>query len=477
MFALLRRDLLLACLAGAALMASLTYLVSDENSMVGGWKKIVEMPEVLPFVREDEKAEEAGKAKPVEMLAEEQDVKPEVEPTEKPANKEEKPVVVPQEKPEEQKDQKPTEKPAEQKPVPKEEPEPAEDDESSGDVNELSGEEKERPKPPPATGSADPKQKTLKRRSCSMRGFDEQTIRRLNSGPWPNVSRWTYGNDTETGVCAGANAENCVPAFVTTHMRPLYFSAKPIKTSVCMVHKSMSTVMRSLQCLLNNPLKFLYAEKNIADAGKEECGSSAPHAYQWIEEGGRPLNITEENGWKYVLVVRDPLDRFLSGYTHMCIYGMQSDCKHRCNGCGANLTCFLERQYAKFKQVAVDGRITERTVSHMAPQSWQCEVKKYLANYTILRYSSNSDEFFRRELRPFLRSRNVSKDALDYIRRHLTSTRTGHSTTGFSLRPWLEQQIRESPYLLRLFMQIFYFDYEVFGWPKPPIPSADAGTE
>ncbi|KAI6197978.1 WAPL domain-containing protein [Aphelenchoides besseyi] len=310
-------------------------------------------------------------------------------------------------------------------------------------------------------------QKILKRTTCSMRGFEESTIRRLNNHQLPNVQ---LSFDNNSGVCAEANADKCLPAFTAMNLSPLYFSAKPIKTSVCMVHKSMSTVMRALQCLLNNPLKFLYAEKDLLDPGRAGCDSDSALAYHDFRQAANERNITTENGWKYVLVVRDPIDRFISGYTHLCIYGMIADCVHRCNGCGANLTCFLERQYEKFKKMATDGQNIDRTTSHMAPQSWHCNLKELHSNYTFLRYNSNSERFFRDDLRPFLTSRNVSASAIDYIHRRLTSTRTGHSTTGFALRPWLEKRIRGSRYLLRLFMQIYFYDYEVFDWPRPQIP-------
>ncbi|KAI6181585.1 WAPL domain-containing protein [Aphelenchoides besseyi] len=274
----------------------------------------------------------------------------------------------------------------------------------------------------------------------------------------PNV-QLSFDNNSETGVCAEANADKCLPAFTAINLSPLYFSAKPTKTSVCMIHKSMSTVMRALQCLLNNPLKFLYSEKDLLDPGRSGCDSNSAFAYHDFRKAAKERNITTENGWEYVLVVRDPIDS-----------GMIADCVHRCNGCGANLTCFLERQYEKFKKMAANGRNIDRTTSHMAPQSWHCNLKELHSNYTFLRYNSNSERFFRDDLRPFLISRNVSTSAINYIHRRFTSTRTGHSTTGFALRPWLEKRIRGSRYLLRLFMQIYFYDYEVFNWPQPQIP-------
>lgn len=38
-----------------------------------------------------------------------------------------------------------------------------------------------------------------------------------------------------------------------------------------------------------------------------------------FSDGKERLNITREAGWQYVMIVRDPIERFLSGYLFMCI--------------------------------------------------------------------------------------------------------------------------------------------------------------
>ncbi|PIO63685.1 hypothetical protein TELCIR_14709, partial [Teladorsagia circumcincta] len=44
--------------------------------------------------------------------------------------------------------------------------------------------------------------------------------------------------------------------------------------------------------------------------------------------------------WQFIMVTREPVDRFLSGFIDRCIR-----VRDPCFGCGSNITCFLEEEY------------------------------------------------------------------------------------------------------------------------------------
>lgn len=75
-----------------------------------------------------------------------------------------------------------------------------------------------------------------------------------------------------------------------------------------------------------------------------------------------------------------------------------------------------------------------------------------------------------KDLAPYLRTRNVSADVIAYIRNKLTSGRTEHATVNSPVKPFLEDRIRNSRYLLNLIMRIFYNDYRAFNLKLPSIP-------
>lgn len=66
----------------------------------------------------------------------------------------------------------------------------------------------------------------------------------------------------------------------------------------------------------------------------------------------------------------DPIERFLSGYIHFCYNGHIADCSRYCNECGANLTCFLEKELENMFEVVKTGNITDLKTGHLVPQSW-----------------------------------------------------------------------------------------------------------
>ncbi|KAI6233519.1 hypothetical protein M3Y99_00901100 [Aphelenchoides fujianensis] len=313
-------------------------------------------------------------------------------------------------------------------------------------------------------------QRIMSRVACSMDGFEEADIVRLNSHPLPRRT-WTYSR--KNGICRGENQRPCVRGFAHFHKGPVLFTARPLKTAFCMVHKAASTVMRTLACLLDDPLAFFFNEMDlIRDAfDKSHCTSFGPNVIQEVKLRKLDRNMsTERHEWAFVSVVREPLDRFLSGYIHLCLYGRENNCQHYCNNCGANLTCFLEREIVKLRRMAKEGRAADAMTTHLRPQTFFCDLETHFKNYTFLRYSSDSRVFFEEELRPFLAARNVSSIALDYIGRKLAAERTQHATSDFQLKPFLAKRILKNSYLLDLFLRIYLDDYVAFNFPLPPIP-------
>ncbi|KAI6174818.1 hypothetical protein M3Y97_00963700 [Aphelenchoides bicaudatus] len=286
-----------------------------------------------------------------------------------------------------------------------------------------------------------------------------------NSHTLPNVT-WTYDAN---GVCQGEYSQICAPPFLEFKDTPEYYTAGPSKFLQCMSRKAMSRVSKSLSWLLNDPLNFFYSQMDLIDYSCTKNCESVRKAnfYDSIEAAQTTLNATIENEWKYLLIVRDPIERFISGYTHI---GRLETCEHKCFGCGANVTCFIEQLTKQVWEMHRVKMQIDVAVDHLRPQTWGCQLHKYYQNYTILHYNSDSQIFFDTQLGPFLRSRNVSDNAFEYIRNRMISMRTKHSTSQFKHKEFLEKRIRNSPYLTKLLLQLFYHDYKAFGLTLPEVP-------
>ncbi|KAK6012829.1 hypothetical protein OSTOST_21993 [Ostertagia ostertagi] len=104
---------------------------------------------------------------------------------------------------------------------------------------------------------------------------------------------------------------------------------------------------------------------------------------------------------------------------------------------------------------------------HVFPQNWRCDMESYYDKYQFIRYSNDPSGSLLGDLTPLLRSQNVSESAISYISESLRSGRTAHSTVKSAARAFLEDRIRQSPYLMELIVRLFYYDYKLLHYPLP----------
>lgn len=93
----------------------------------------------------------------------------------------------------------------------------------------------------------------------------------------------------------------------------------------------------------------------------------------------------------------------------------------------------------------------------------RCSFDKLLQNYTFLHYNSDSKRIVT-QMVDYLRHQNVSQKALNFIENSALKERTGHSTVKLSLRPFFENRLRSSPYLMKMFYRIYYHDFRLFNY-------------
>ncbi|KAE9546995.1 hypothetical protein FO519_009793, partial [Halicephalobus sp. NKZ332] len=154
--------------------------------------------------------------------------------------------------------------------------------------------------------------------------------------------------------------------------------------------------MAAIVCFLYDTEKFLANNKTINTeysdyrfcAGLNEAGSMD------AIKAKKNSNYTDENAhlWTHTVVVREPMERFVSGFLDKCIVEkVWLKWKETCFGCKDDLSCFLKRLdktmiYPNLRKLTMD-------THHFAPQSWYCEMGTYMYNnYTVLRYSRSDPE-------------------------------------------------------------------------------------
>ncbi|XGW26058.1 hypothetical protein V3C99_007011, partial [Haemonchus contortus] len=307
-------------------------------------------------------------------------------------------------------------------------------------------------------------EKLIKNISSLLENIEE--IQRMNSDELPNR---LFAGLSAAQMCQPRRNE-CVQPFAK--IRPLIVTAPNHNLMSCLIQKSMSTVMSAIFC-------YLLREKEFIDAGRSIlreypdirfCEGKNEFKSVMAMERGLQSDGPQFDKWKFTMVTREPVDRFLSGFIDRCIRVGDS-----CFGCGINMTCFLEEELKRATKYAYGDshgfwkpKITMEDI-HVFPQNWRCDMGTFYDRYHFIRYSNDPSETLLEDLTPILRSQNVSVSSINYISESLRSGRTAHSTVKSAARVFLENRIRHSPYLMELIVRLFYYDYTLLNYPLPDL--------
>ncbi|CAD5213669.1 unnamed protein product [Bursaphelenchus okinawaensis] len=266
-------------------------------------------------------------------------------------------------------------------------------------------------------------------------------------------------------ICEEEDTAYCVKPFLSTPLPSTFFVLKTHETIFCPIPKTSSQLTLAIMCLTNDPLSFFYNQQQIfRDYNLAECNKTS---FRNMTDGELTFG-SDINSWTKLAVVRDPIDRFLSAFLFVCVRGYENgtECTHACYGCGANLTCFVERQYEALMKFEPDNEDDLFLMRHMWPQNWRCDMQQNLENFTIIKYDSNPKVFVPKII-DFLEAKNVSTLATKYIKDVVLNKRTYHSTYNSKARTFFEGQLRSSLYLMEKVVRMYYHDFKLFGFLLP----------
>ncbi|CAI5439894.1 unnamed protein product [Caenorhabditis angaria] len=269
-------------------------------------------------------------------------------------------------------------------------------------------------------------------------------------------------NLNSKNICSGENMSQCIPAFVK--FRQQYRTSTKHGLLACAIEKNFSTFLTAIMCYLTDSARFLAAnrtlDRDIYDS--RLCKN--------INEFTELRKIRGNSKMHLFTVVRDPVERFVSGFVDKCLREKTwQKHHHRCGGCQTNLTCFIHVMYSRMSNFA--HRQTRNVYfddSHFFPQSWRCEFSQNIARYTILRLDSR--RFFD-DILDFLAANGVDDKSMEYINTSLQQ-KTAHSTRDSVERDEIVQILRNNSRLMTKLVQMYYFDFLLFGYELPQIPAA-----
>uniref|UniRef100_A0AC34QTT6 Uncharacterized protein n=1 Tax=Panagrolaimus sp. JU765 TaxID=591449 RepID=A0AC34QTT6_9BILA len=304
---------------------------------------------------------------------------------------------------------------------------------------------------------------------------DMDNIKKQNNHTLPKISPFgtKYLNQNWIKqLCIGQDKRRCSTKFL--NLEAILRAAPKYKTLSCLIQKNMSTILEAIMCFLFDEKKFREAKRVLARENRDIRFCPYKNKFSSMMAAQRSLNLSDDetNNWIYLAIVRDPIDRFLSGYVDKCIRKPYK--VGYCNGCDGNMTCFILTEYERLMNSSY-GKWVTRTFEdrHFFPQTWRCNFKTALSRYKLIHYSSqiqHRSEFLG-ELLTALESHHVPKDSLKFIKEQLQEGQTIHTTITSEARIFYENILRSSPFLMEHVIRMFYWDYKLLGFDLPKIDS------
>ncbi|EYC33748.1 hypothetical protein Y032_0002g964 [Ancylostoma ceylanicum] len=87
----------------------------------------------------------------------------------------------------------------------------------------------------------------------------------------------------------------------------------------CIIQKSMSTVMSAIFCYLSREKEFISAGRNILREMSDIGLCQDENRFKTVDGMLQSLNIQNLSDWKFTMITREPVDRFLSGFIDRCL--------------------------------------------------------------------------------------------------------------------------------------------------------------
>uniref|UniRef100_A0A0N5C9B7 Sulfotransfer_1 domain-containing protein n=1 Tax=Strongyloides papillosus TaxID=174720 RepID=A0A0N5C9B7_STREA len=255
-----------------------------------------------------------------------------------------------------------------------------------------------------------------------------------------------------------------------------YFVAPKYKLATCTVHKSFSSMLTSILCYLDMEKVFLKNFDHLADftfkfktcvyKKNNFLGSFG----NLIKIHGKSNEVSFLKTWKVIMVVRNPIERFISGFVHLCYTHKVRNYKQFCLGCGKNFKCFVNKLY----NILTSGYISAvhgyfQTKAHFYPQTMQCNYLKNKNKFAVLKFDPKNLDSFYKSLEEILIQQNVPREKVEYIDREIRTYRIKHSTTGKAKTIEFIEKFYKEKDILKKLIEIYYYDFKEFDFEIPNI--------
>uniref|UniRef100_A0A0N5B348 Sulfotransfer_1 domain-containing protein n=1 Tax=Strongyloides papillosus TaxID=174720 RepID=A0A0N5B348_STREA len=255
-----------------------------------------------------------------------------------------------------------------------------------------------------------------------------------------------------------------------------YFVAPKYKLATCAVHKSFSAMLTSILCYLDMEKVFLKKFNHLAGFNFrfKACVNKKTNRLrsfgELIQIHGKGDKVNFLKTWKVIMVVRNPIERFISGFVHLCYKRAGPHHIHLCLKCDGNFICFVNKLY-NILTSGYNSRILayHPLKAHFYPQTMQCNYSKNKRKFVVLKFDPKKLDPFYKSLEEILIQQNVPREKVEYIDKEIRTYKIKHSTTGKAKTIEFTKKFYKEKGVIKKLIKIYYSDFKEFGFQIPDV--------
>uniref|UniRef100_A0A0N4ZSE7 Sulfotransferase family protein n=1 Tax=Parastrongyloides trichosuri TaxID=131310 RepID=A0A0N4ZSE7_PARTI len=219
-----------------------------------------------------------------------------------------------------------------------------------------------------------------------------------------------------------------------------------------------------IMCYLKDEEEYVKMYGNKIAGNQNACRNSKDFYHNVIPA----LNNDKSDNWTFFSLSRHPIERFISGFSNICIDILAMENRALCYNCGNNMECFIKSLYKDILNYSINKNDVENyfIAAHFFPQNWMCDYFQFFNKYKIIHYSSHKNEKrqFLNNLKKLFQEVNIPNESQRFVLEKLNETSTVHSTINKDSHNLAMKMLYDSPKLLNILNQIFYYDFILFNY-------------
>ncbi|TKR63104.1 hypothetical protein L596_026979 [Steinernema carpocapsae] len=282
--------------------------------------------------------------------------------------------------------------------------------------------------------------------------------------------------------CEETPAISCLPAFKNVNFARMeeYLVAPEESLIACLAPTSFKRHLETMMCYLNDPLEFRKQHKRVRIERERKYGSRlcrSKRRYKSLS-GIYDENQSDAFHWNHIMLHENPGERFVNAYIQACIENdndLKTTVGRMCYECEEDLTCFIERIFARILLIDEGKVIPDESEYPFLPQTWFCRLNENFGLYSVfqLPLSNNAKANMTEKINDFLQLKGVSafdaEIAADsfYWKLRKYQTKSEEVPVEVDSQKFYMTQLSVSHYMLRFLVKMYYYDYVYFKMSVP----------